>query len=123
MSYLIAFFLLLGSTFLLLAALGVLRMPDLYMRMSSSSKGVSLGVGLLSIGLALHMDDPGVTTRAILLMLLFFLKAPVAAHVLGRAAYMSGVPLSDKTFLDEMGGEEHVDPPPSTAEERASGGL
>ncbi|HEU4522867.1 MAG TPA: monovalent cation/H(+) antiporter subunit G [Thermoanaerobaculia bacterium] len=123
MNFIVAALLLLGSFFLLLAALGVLRMPDFYMRMSSASKGVSLGAGLLSIGLALHMDDPGVTTRAILLMLLFFLKSPVAAHMLGRAAYMSGVPLSDKTFLDEMGGPEHVDPPPSPAKERAAGGL
>ncbi|HUP48785.1 MAG TPA: monovalent cation/H(+) antiporter subunit G [Thermoanaerobaculia bacterium] len=123
MSVVINFFLLLGSAFLLLAALGVTRMPDFYMRMSSSSKAVTLGAGCLAIGLALHMDDPGVTTRAILLMLLFFLKAPVAAHMLGRAAYMSGVPLSDKTFVDEMSGPNRVEREASLADERRSGGI
>ena len=111
MRFVVDIFLLLGSAFLLLAALGVVRMTDFYMRMSGSSKAVSLGTGCLAIGLALHMDDPGVTTRAILLMLLFLLKAPVAAHMLGRAAYMTGVPLSEKTFVDELGREESLTSP------------
>ena len=123
MNVLVGIFLLLGSAFLLLAALGLLRMPDFYMRMSASSKGISLGAGCLAIGLALHMDDPGVTTRAILLMLLFFLKAPVAAHMLGRAAYMRGVPLADNTVVDELGGPDRVLPDPTSAEERTAGGL
>lgn len=95
-------FLLTGCGFLILAALGIVRMPDLYTRMSSASKAVTLGVGCLAIGLAVHMNDPGVTTRAALLILLFLLKAPVAAHMLGRAAYTSGVPLWDATSVDEM---------------------
>jgi multicomponent Na+:H+ antiporter subunit G len=119
MSAATAALLLAGSSFLLLAALGVLRMPDLYMRMSSSSKGVSLGVGLLAVGLALHMSDTGVTTRALLLILLFFLKAPVAAHMLARAAYMSGVPLSDKTFRDEMRDAQQNLPAPPIGDDRS----
>jgi multicomponent Na+:H+ antiporter subunit G len=107
MSILTAAFLLLGSSFLLLAAVGVVRMPDVYMRMSASSKGVSLGAGLLAIGLALHLGEAGVTTRAVLLILLFFLTAPVAGHMLSRAAYLSGVPLAEETFLDEMRDAQH----------------
>ncbi len=102
MSILTGTFLLLGSSLLLLAAVGVLRMPDVYMRMSASSKGVSLGAGLLAIGLALHLGETGVTPRAILLILLFGLTAPVAGHMLCRAAYLSGVELAKETFLDEM---------------------
>jgi multicomponent Na+:H+ antiporter subunit G len=107
MSIVTAAFLLLGSSFLLLAAVGVVRMPDVYMRMSASSKGVSLGAGLLAIGMALHLSEAAVTTRAFLLILLFFLTAPVAAHMLSRAAYLSGVPLAEETFLDEMRDAEH----------------
>jgi multicomponent Na+:H+ antiporter subunit G len=107
MSILTAAFLLLGSSFLLLAAVGVVRMPDVYMRMSASSKGVSLGAGLLAIGLALHLGDPAVTPRALLLILLFFLTAPVSGHMLSRAAYHSGVPLAEETLLDEMREAQH----------------
>lgn len=99
---------LIGSGFLVIAALGVLRMPDFYMRMSSASKGVTLGVGCLAVGLAFHMEDAGVTTRVLLILLLFFLKAPVAAHMLARAAYMNGIPLWEGTLADEL--SERGDP-------------
>jgi multicomponent Na+:H+ antiporter subunit G len=98
--------LLVGCAFLLLASIGVIRMPDLYIRMSASSKAVTLGVGCLALGLALKMDDAGVSTRAILLVFLFLLKAPVAAHMLGRASYFAGVPLWEGTVTDELKGVE-----------------
>lgn len=106
-------FLLTGCVFLLLAALGIVRMPDLYIRMSSSSKAVTLGIGCLAIGLALHMNDAGVTTRSILLILLFLLKAPVAAHMLGRSAYITGLPLWEATTIDEATARAENTPEPS----------
>lgn len=114
MNFFSTVFLLTGCAFLILAALGIVRMPDLYTRMSSASKAVTLGVGCLALGLAIHMNDPGVTTRAALLILLFLLKVPVAAHMLGRAAYTSGVPLWDATSVDEMkeAGDAIHPPPP-----------
>jgi multicomponent Na+:H+ antiporter subunit G len=64
----------------------------------------------VAIGLALHLEESGVTTRAIVLILLFFLTAPVAGHMLSRAAYLSGVPLAEETFLDEMRDAQHESP-------------
>lgn len=121
--------LLIGSAFLLLAALGVFRMPDLYMRMSSSSKAVTLGAGCLALGFAVYMNDASVTTRALLVILLFFLKAPVAAHMLGRAAYRAGVPLwegtTDELRDDEKAAGREIEPavetdPPVSAERDGS---
>lgn len=114
MSFVSSALLLTGCAFLLLAAMGIVRMPDLYIRMSSSSKAVTLGVGCLAIGLAVDMNDSGVTTRVILLIILFLMKAPVAAHMLGRAAYMTGVPLWEATAVDEMKGQgpPHDETPP-----------
>ena len=109
--------LLIGSAFLLLASLGIFRMPDLYMRMSSSSKGVTLGAGCLALGFAFYMNDVSVTTRALLVVLLFFLKAPVAAHMLGRAAYRARVPLWEGTLADELREHEHPGEEPGTAPE------
>lgn len=124
MNVLASALLLTGCAFLLLAAVGIVRMPDLYIRMSSSSKAVTLGVGCLALGLALHMNDAGVTTRAVLLIALFLLKAPVAAHMLGRAAYRTGVPLWKATIIDEMngGGMDERPADENGSEEPANGG-
>lgn len=54
------------------------------------------------VALALHFRDSGVTTKVLLVIVFFFLKAPVAAHVLARAAYRIGTPLWKGTFVDEL---------------------
>ena len=99
-----AAFLLIGSLFLLLAAIGVLRMPDLLMRIQVATKASTLGVGCMLLALAVYFHDFGITIRALLVITFFFMTAPVAAHMIGRAAYFVGVPLWDKTIIDELQG-------------------
>lgn len=94
-----------GSVLMLLAGLGILRMPDLFTRMHASTKGASLGVALLLAGAALHFGELGVTTKALVTTAFVFLTAPVAAHVLGRAAYARKIPLWDKSVVDEARGQ------------------
>jgi len=53
---------------------------------------------------AFFMQDLAVTIRAALTILFFFLTAPVAAHMIGRAAYFVGVPLWRGTIIDELRG-------------------
>jgi multicomponent Na+:H+ antiporter subunit G len=97
----------LGTFLMFLAGLGIFRMPDVFTRMHASTKGASLGVALLMIAASLHFQELGITTKAILTIAFVFLTAPVAAHVLGRAAYRRGTPLWDRTVIDEL-----RDPPP-----------
>ncbi len=94
----------LGAAFLLLAGVGLFRMPDLYSRMQTATKGSTLGIALMLLGVAVYFDELGVTTRALLVIFFFFLTAPVAAHMLGRAAYILGVPLWEGTIGDELKG-------------------
>jgi multicomponent Na+:H+ antiporter subunit G len=96
--------LLLGAIFMLLAAIGLARMPDVLMRLHSSTKSTTLGVGLIMLGVALRFDDFAVAVRAIAIVIFMFSTAPVAAHMIGRAAYLSGVPLWAGTLSDEMRG-------------------
>jgi multicomponent Na+:H+ antiporter subunit G len=98
----IAALLVAGAGFVLVAALGVLRLPDLYMRMHASTKPATLGTSLLAAALALHAADPGIAARALLVVLFFLLTAPVAAHRLGRAAHRSGVPLWRGSVADAL---------------------
>lgn len=96
--------LIVGASFLLLAAFGLLRMPDLFMRMSSASKGTTLGVGCMLLAVGVHFPGFGITTRAIAGILFFFTTTPVAAHMTARAAYFIGVPLWKESVRDDLQG-------------------
>lgn len=93
-----------GAFFMLLAGIGVLRMPDLYLRMSSTAKAGTLGSGLILIAAAVHFNDFSITTRTIAIIVFFLLTAPVATHMIGRAAYFDGIPLWEGTIRDELKG-------------------
>lgn len=97
-----AVLLVIGSLFMLLAAIGVLRLPDIFIRLQAATKASTLGVGCLLLGVAIHFDHLGVATRAVLVIGFFFLTAPVAAHMIARAAYATGVPLWEGSLIDEL---------------------
>ena len=90
-----------GSAFALLAAVGVLRMPDVFTRMQASTKASTLGLGCLLIGAALQMGDFASFIRARSIGAFVLLTTPVAGHVIARAAYFAEVPLWKGTVLDE----------------------
>lgn len=94
-----------GSALTLLAGVGVLRMPDLFTRMHVSTKSATLGVGCVLLGVAIYFGEIGVFTRSLLVILFFFLTAPVGAHLLGRAGYIVGTPLWEGTKWDELQGK------------------
>ena len=93
-----------GGAFLLLASIGIVRMPDLYSRIQAATKAATLGVGCIILALAIHFVDLGITVRALLVIAFLFLTQPVAAHMIGRAAYFVGVPLWEHTIIDELRG-------------------
>ncbi len=94
--------LLLGTLFILVSAVGILKMPDLYTRMSATTKASTLGIGLVLIGTSVYWQDFGIASRALAIIVFLFLTAPVAAHIIGRAAYFGKVPLWEKTKIDEL---------------------
>ena len=96
---------LIGAFFILISAIGIIRMPDLFTRMSATTKASTLGVGLVLLGTALFWQDIGISARAIIIVTFLFLTAPVAAHVIGRAAYFDKVPLWNNTKVDELKGK------------------
>jgi multicomponent Na+:H+ antiporter subunit G len=101
-----------GGAFMLLAGVGVVRMPDLFMRMQAATKAATLGAGCMLLAVAVHFGEPTVVTRALLVTAFVFLTAPVAAHMIARAAYSVGTPLWEGTITDELRGHQ------PTAEER-----
>jgi multicomponent Na+:H+ antiporter subunit G len=93
-----------GAGLMLIAAIGAIRMPDLFTRMQATTKAASLGAGMVLIGVAIHFAQPGVTMRAAVTIAFIVLTTPVAAHLLGRAAYFLGVPLWPGSVRDELRG-------------------
>jgi len=95
---------LLGSVFLFLGALGLVRMPDLFNRIQAGTKASTLGTFLSLIGLLLI--TPEWWGKLILLMIFILITNPVSSHVLARAAHFIGVPLANKTVTDKYKEEE-----------------
>ncbi|KPJ97566.1 MAG: hypothetical protein AMS20_16925 [Gemmatimonas sp. SG8_28] len=101
----------LGAFFVGVAALGVLRMPDLFTRMHAATKAGTLGAGLLLLGAALVLRDPWVAVRAVLTVAFLALTIPVASHLVARAAYRTrSAPLWSATILDEWDARHDRDP-------------
>ena len=86
-AWITAFFVLAGSLFVLVAALGVIRLPDVLCRMHAATKAGAFGVGLLLLGLVVHAGDLATAVKAALVLACFYLTAPIAGHLLGRLAY------------------------------------
>jgi len=99
-----ALFLVIGAAFMLLAAVGVVRMPDLFTRMQTTTKSATLGAGCTLLAAAVYFGDLSITARALAVITFLFLTAPVAAHMIARAAYFIGVPLWNRTIIDELRG-------------------
>lgn len=117
----------LGTLLGVLSAVGILRMPDVYIRLQVASKASSLGVALLMLGVAAYFSELDVIVRASLVVVFLFLTAPVAAHVIGRAAYLTDVPLAEGTEPDELAGRYdrasgRLESPPRTGREQADDG-
>jgi len=93
-----------GALFALLAAVGVLRLPDVFTRMQSSTKASTLGLACLLIGLVLLHPGTEFVIRAVSIAAFIMLTAPVSAHVIARAAARTGAPLWIGTHVDERPG-------------------
>lgn len=100
----LAVLILLGSGFALISAIGLVRFPDLFTRMHAATKAGTLGVGFLLIAVMIDAGDLGVASRAIAVIVFLLITAPVAAHLIGRAAYFDGVELWDETLQEELHG-------------------
>jgi len=93
-----------GALFILVGSLGIIRLPDLYMRVSASTKASTLGVGFSLFSLAIHFNDLGITSRSLATIAFITISAPVAAHMISRSAYIAGTPLWKRSVADELRG-------------------
>lgn len=96
--------LLLGSFFILAAAVGVFRFPDFYTRLHASTKLVTLGGVGVFVAAALTFGTPLAVSRVVLITAFFFLTAPLSAYMIARSGYLRGLP-----FYREAGSVDEWD--------------
>ena len=91
-----------GTFFVLLSAIGINTMPDIYHKLSATTKATTIGIVLILIAVIIHFNDSIVTIKSISAILLLFITAPIGAQMLARAAYRNKSKIWDKTIIDEM---------------------
>lgn len=90
-----------GTMFLFLGSLGLLRLPDVYNRLQAGTKCTTLGAFLTIIGVGIM--QPGWLPKTLVIAIFILITNPISNHALGRASRKSGVPLCDKSVVDKAG--------------------
>jgi multicomponent Na+:H+ antiporter subunit G len=118
--WLVALLIITGASLALVAALGLQQFPDVFARMHAATKPATLGLLLIASGTAMHLADPASVAKLGIVVILQFVTAPVAAHMIGRAAYRTGTELSPATVVDELAGVDLNAAPPGSPREPAA---
>lgn len=99
----------LGAFFVLVASLGIYRMPDFYTRLSVTVKAGTIGVGCILSAAAIHFYTFSVTTKVLAIVFFVMITSPVAAYMISRAAYAIGVKLWKHSIVDEIEGMKEIE--------------
>ena len=100
----------LGLVVMTLGVVGVYRMPDAYTKLHAQSKAVALGVICLLVA-AMLRGESLTALRGLLVAAFLLATAPVAAHVVARAAWRAGEPMKGERVIDESGPVPEPDAP------------
>jgi multicomponent Na+:H+ antiporter subunit G len=107
-------FLLAGAFFCLVAGIGILRMPDVFGRMHAATKAGTLGLALICIAAMIEAESWHQMIEPLFVFVFMIASAPVGAHLIGRAAFRTRVPVDPKTEVDP--GCDAFRKPPRAAE-------
>lgn len=100
-----------GAAFMVIASIGLLRLPDFFIRNSASTKATTLGLGLILAGIGVHFNSIQVFLEVAAIIAFILLISPLAAHIIARAAYKTQVPFWKKTHLQDLEQGQHTEKP------------
>jgi multicomponent Na+:H+ antiporter subunit G len=101
-NFIVTVFLIAGASFSLLAAIGVVRFPDVYTRMHAATKAPAFGILLLLIAAVFFFADLYTTAISLMIVIFIFFTAPVASHIISRVAHLLNTEIWSKTSIDEL---------------------
>ena len=90
-----------GIVFNLLGCIGLIRFPDVYNRLQSATKCVTLGTCSILLGVLIHYGFVEIGVKALIAIPLLFFAATVGAHALVRGSYLAGIKLGKKSVKDD----------------------
>lgn len=105
LGWLSGFLMITGALLALLAAIGLHRFDNVFARMHAATKPATLGLLLIVVGASLQLADSGDSVKLFLVVVFQFMTAPIAAHLIGRAAYRTVVEASETITIDELAGD------------------
>jgi multicomponent Na+:H+ antiporter subunit G len=94
-----------GSFFLLVGTVGLLRLPNVFNRMHATSKAATLGTASIMLGATVYFGPQGAGLTSLVGIVFLFFTAPTGAHVISRAARKMGI-----SFLEDVSWPGAVDP-------------
>jgi len=101
---LVALLVVVGALLSAVTSFGLIRLPDVFMRSHAATKSATLGVLCVLLGAFVYFAafEHTVSARILLAVVFIFITAPVAGHMIGRAAYRTGAPLWEKSVRDDL---------------------
>lgn len=103
-----------GVIFMLISAIGLVRLPDVFSRMHAAGKASTVGVSCLLLAAGVHFWNQDLFFRMVLLIALIFATAPISTSAMARAAYKTGSRKGLRLQIDEMGDKELAQPASGT---------
>jgi len=97
-----SFFILSGVIFIVISGIGLLRLPDFYIRISVVTKAITLGITLILLGIGIYFNDLIIASKIIAIISFMMITSPVSAHIIARAATKNKVPFWKKTILKDF---------------------
>ncbi len=116
--FIICVLLLIAASVVLLAAVGLVRMPDLPTRMHTTTKSGVFALVLIMIAVGLYFVRVDIVARVLSVIVFTLITAPIAAHAIGRAGYLSGISLWSGTIRDDLKEYYHGSDEAETSEEQ-----
>lgn len=110
----VAFFLLLGGSFVLIGSIGLTRMPDFFMRLHGPTKATTLGMGGILLGSIFFFSlSGGISVHELLITIFLLITAPISAHMLIKTALHHKLKAISKTR-----GLDNIEPAQSKQHDR-----
>jgi len=84
-------FIFMGLVFIFFGTLGIIRFPDIYTRLQTSSKCDTAGAVALLVGLMVREGLDSLSLRILIILMFLLLTNPVASHAIARSAAIRGI--------------------------------